>query len=129
MLERHYTFESFEAQEDDGTVFQRPHTFPGSRHLRTICANDRLPFGALARSNGCDKFGCDGNLVKRRYSHVHDYPRHDLAGEGGCSTREFRAHVVVVMESGDGFGKKVGLPDRTHALAGDLSTLRKNKME
>ena len=67
---------------------------------------ERLSNG-FARFNGCDGFGCDGNLVKRWHSAIHNYPRHDLAGER-VRTKVFHAHDIGVMEGSNGIRNKSG---------------------
>ncbi len=101
-------FESLKTREDNVTVVQRSHTFLGSRYLRMIYVNDCLLFGWLARSNGCDEFRGDRNLVKRWHSAIHNYPRHDLAGERVC-IKMFHTPYVVVMEGSNGIRNKSGL--------------------
>jgi hypothetical protein len=100
--------ECFKTGEDDVTVVQVIHPFLGTRYLRTICVNDCLIFGALARFNGLDKFRGDRNLVKRRHSAIHNYSRHDLAGERVC-TEMFHALYIIVMEGTNGTRNKSGL--------------------
>src|SRR6266852_9601319 len=111
----------FKTREDDVTVVQRSHTFLGSRYLRTIRVNDFLLFWLLARFNGSDELSGDRNLVKRRHSAIHNYPRHNLAGERVC-TKLFHAHYVVVMEGTDDIRNKSRLriePARVPVHFGD----------
>ena len=90
------------------TVVRRFHTFLGSRYLRNIRVNHRLLLWLLARFDGSDELSGDRDLVKRWHSAIHNYPKHNLAGERVCTTM-FHAPYVVVMEGSNGIRKKSGL--------------------
>ena len=106
------------------TVVQRLHTFLGSWYLRNICVNHRLLFGLLTRFDGSDELSSDRNLVKRWHRAIHDYPKHDLAGERVC-IEIFYALYVVVVESSNGVRDQPGLQNPRESL----STLTTNKVE